>query len=354
MKRLERDLPSVRRPSRPQGPSRVVSEALGLASAQRDAIDLLHAVPVGIEHQPPAIARDIEGLDRLVSVRDRLGQRDGNGARPRGEDRPYVRRLGEGRVGESRAVRRHADAVGVEAGRDAARRTGGGAGARQADLVHVAATVAIRDIQQRSTWEPRGTDVEPLRARHANRRSTYRGHHPDAAGREVSQVSSGDVLTVARGVGDPTAVGRPGERVRLPCRRDEVRFTAIERLHEHRIARCEHERAAIPRDRPRPESAVCPRPHPRDQHAWHAAQGGDDLDAARRGEEEPLSVGGPRGEPLLALVRNDADGQPSVHLAHEQVGTPRPPRYVGDEPAIRRQRGVDLQAGVERHLRPAA
>src|SRR5207253_3692659 len=50
VKRLERDLPSVRRPSRPQGPSRVVSEALGLASAQRDAIDLLHAVPVGIEH----------------------------------------------------------------------------------------------------------------------------------------------------------------------------------------------------------------------------------------------------------------------------------------------------------------
>src|SRR5439155_910445 len=83
-----------------------------------------------------------------------------------------------------------------------------------------------------------------------------------------------------------------------------------------------------------------------DQPAWHAAQGGDDLDAARRGEEEPLSVGGPRGEPLLALVRNDADGQPSVHLAHEQVGTPRPPRDIGDESAIRRQGGVELEARV--------
>src|SRR5213596_801877 len=134
----------------------------------------------------------------------------------------------------------------------------------------------------------------------------------------------------------------------LACR-DDARSSSLERSHVKRVARHEQKRPAVRRDR----ASDQPGPRPRDEHAWGAPEGRDDLDAAGGLEQDAPPVRGPEGESLTALLPHDLDRCASVHLTDEEPRLPGGARDVRNELSVGRQCRVDLESGVESHLSAA-
>ncbi len=143
------------------------------------------------------------------------------------------------------------------------------------------------------------------------------GHHVDAAGCNVAQVTGADVLDVARDEGNPATIRRPGRRVQLPNDGDDARGSAVDRLGIERVVDAECEGTTVGR-----EGHTAYRAGRRYQQARHPAEGRDELHSAGRNERQALSIRQPgRPAALARTVLHHGDrrlrpppGAPPAHL----------------------------------------
>ena len=161
-----------------------------------------------------------------------------------------------------------------------------------------------------------------------------------------------DVRGVAGDVRDPAAVGRPRRRVGLGTSHQQPWRAAIRRPDEERVGPPVDEPAAIGRPG---EVARGVGRRRRDQQLGHAAERGHDLDPARRLEGNARAVRRPLGPPEIALdVSRERHGAAAVELPDHDLPVAPGSGAVGDQLAVRREGGVELEARVARHLRAAA
>src|SRR5262249_27748153 len=130
---------------------RICRELNGLTANGWNLPDVAVAAAVRVVREPSAVRRKREALVGLVARRDLLGVGERRTAGRRNRNRPNVRVWVEDGVRERFAIVREVDAVRVETRSDLLRRAGRIAATRDRNAEDVAASVAARDEEERSS-----------------------------------------------------------------------------------------------------------------------------------------------------------------------------------------------------------